>query len=202
MSEEVETPEAEETDLTPPAKKSWWQFESQEEAQEWANDKIQKRLAREKSKFDPIVNERDTLKARVAELEPLEDSKKTDTQRWETERETLNKELEDLRAFQKQTQRDNLVREIAEDKGLPAKFFTRVRGDDSDAITADIEDLLNVINDGKPTKPASRKPIEQDEKTTSKAYGGGGSKDETDDKAIVQNVVKKARENRNRTFVR
>lgn len=196
---EVENQDAE---VAPPEVNGWWNFESKDDATNWVNDKIQKRLAREKSKFDPIVAERDILKKRVEELEPFEQATKTDTQRWEEERTNLTKELERLQGFEKQTQRENLVREIAEEKGLPTRFLKRVSGEDADSITADIEDLLAVINDGKPTKPASRKPVDPDEKPGGKGYGGGGSKSDSDDKAVVDNVIKKFREQRNRTFAR
>lgn len=191
----------EESDTSGPSAKEWWNFETKDAAVEWMNDKIQKRLSREKSKYDPIVNERDTLKAEVDRLRPLEDATKTDSQRWESERENLTKELDQLRQFQRKAERDNLVREIAEDKGLPTRFLARIQGEDAESITADIEDFLNVYNDGKPPKPASRKPVETEDKPA-RGYGGGGSKDETDDKEIVQNVVKLAREQRNHTYVR
>lgn len=206
MPEDVvdEAPETDEAynDITPPAGKTWWQFESQDEATEWANDKIQKRLAREKKKYDPIATERDMLKSRVAELEPFEQATKSDSQRWEAERASLASELEDLKSFRAKAERNDLVREIAEDKGLPTRFFNRVQGNDAESITADIDDLLTVISDGKPTKPASRKPIETDEKPGQKGYGGGGSKSETDDKAIVDNIRKKFREQGHRTYAR
>ncbi|OQW34503.1 MAG: hypothetical protein A4E20_10815 [Nitrospira sp. SG-bin2] len=189
-------------DNSGPASKAWWQFPDKDAAVEWMNDKVQKRLAREKSKYDPIVSEHAILKKRVADLEPFEQAQKTDTQRWEDERNALKAELERLQSFEKKTQRDNLVREIAEDKGLPARFYSRIQGEDADTITADIEDFLNVYNDGKTTKPASRKPTETDEKPAQKGYGGGGSSSDTDDKAVVRNVVKKFRENQNNSFVR
>jgi chromosome segregation ATPase len=206
MSEEavdqVESSDEQENDITPPETNGWWQFQSKDSATNWVNEKIQKRLAREKSKYDPLVSKCATLEARVQELEPLEQATKTDTQRWEEERNSLATELEDLRKFRAQQERSNLVREIAEDKGLPARFLNRVQGDDADSITADIEELVTVLNDGKPTKPASRKPVDPEEKPGSKGYGGGGSKTDSDDKAVVDNVLKKFREQRHKSFVR
>lgn len=190
------------TDVSRQDNSAWWRDASKEDITSFVNDKVQKRLAREKAKYDPILAERDTLKAEVERLKPLEDANKTDIQRWEEERANLAKELEEHRAYRAQQERTNLVREIADEKGLPARFINRVQGDDADSITADIEDLLTVINDGKPTKPASRKPVDPDEKPGGKGYGGGGSKSDTDDKAVVDNVIKKFREQRNRTFAR
>lgn len=209
MSEDTTTTNAPETeadadngDITPPEAKKWWKFNDQDDAVAWVNEKVQKRLAREKSKYDPIVSERDTLKARVAELEPFEKASQTDTQRFESERTFLTTELEELRSFRKDQERNNLVRELADDKGLPTRFISRVHGDDAESITADIDELLAVINDGKPTKPASRKPVDPEEEPGSKGYGGGGSKTDTDDKAVVANVIKKFRETRHNTYTR
>lgn len=209
MSEDTTTTDAPDAevnadngDITPPEAKKWWKFNDQDDAVAWVNEKVQKRLAREKAKYDPIIAERDILKTRVEELEPLEKATQTDTQRWESERTFLTTELEELRQFRTQQERNNLVRELADEKGLPTRFISRVHGDDAESITADIDDLMTVINDGKPTKPASRKPVDPEEEPGSKGYGGGGSKTDTDDKAVVANVVKKFRENRHNTFTR
>lgn len=196
-----ETPEASD-DITAPEANGWWNFTTKEDAVEWVNDKVQKRLAREKSKIDPVITERDTLKKRVAELEPFEQATKSDSERWEAERASLAKELEDLRSYRNQSERTNLVREIADEKGLPARFITRVQGEDADSITADIDDLMTVLNDGKQPKPATRKPQDPDATPSSKGYSGGGAKDEPDNKSVVENIRKKFRENNNRTFAR
>lgn len=204
--ETVETPDEQESesgaDVSRQDNSAWWRDASKEDITSFVNDKVQKRLAREKAKYDPLVQEHAKLKAEVERLKPLEDANKTDLQRWEDERANLAKELEEHRAFRAQQERNNLVREIADEKGLPTRFINRVQGDDADSITADIDDLLTVLNDGKPTKPASRKPVDPDEKPGGKGYGGGGSKSDTDDKAVVDNVIKKFREQRNRTFAR
>lgn len=165
-------------DISPPDNNGWWKFQSKDEAVEWANDKIQKRLAREKSKYDPIVQAHDILKTEVESLRPLKTANQTDTERWESERASLTSELEQLRSFQSKAQRENLVREIADEKGLPTRFVSRVHGDDAESITADIDELLNVLGDGKATRqPASRQPKSAD-KTPAKGQGGGGSDDE------------------------
>lgn len=201
--ESVNDDPANDADITPPeAGNGWWNFQDKDSATAWVNDKIQKRLAREKSKYDPILQERDILKERVKELEPLEKATQTDTQRFEAERAFLTTELEELKSYKAQQDRKDLVREIADEKGLPAKFLSRVSGDDADSITADIEELLTVLNDGKPIKPGSRKPADPEEKQGQKGYGGGGSKSESDDKAIVQNIRKKFREQGHNTFAR
>lgn len=188
-------------DVTPPESNGWWSFGSKDDAAEWANGIVEKRLARERKKLEPIVAEHATLKAEVERLKPLEDATKTDAQRWESEKETFARELEELRSYRSKSERDNLVREIADDKGLPASFHSRIRGTDADEIAADIEDLLNVLGDGKPRKPASPKPKEADaDERGEKGHGGGGGAD--DDGFSQEALLKKIRENRTNTFAR
>lgn len=179
----------------PPANADWWKFDSKDRAEEWANNLVTKRLARERKKYDPILEEHGKLKAEVEELRPLKAATQTDAERWEAEKQNLAKELEELRSFQLSRQREDLVREIAEEKGLPSRFLNRIKGTDADEIAADIDDLLNVLSleDGKATKkkPASRKPTETDEdsSSTGRGYSGAGGGD--DDEEITADVVLK-----------
>ena len=181
------------TDLTPPETNGWWNFSSKDDAATWANEIVEKRLARERKKFESVVAEHGTLKAEVEELRPLKAAKQTDTERWESEKQSLAKELEDLRGFKSKAERNDLVRQIAEDKGLPAKFIARVQGDDEDSISSDIDDLLNVLSeDGKSTrKPASRKPQDADNRPPAKGSNGGGS---DQDDVTADDIIKKLRE--------
>lgn len=204
MSEDTNVPENsashqdgdDDGDFAAPESKNWWQFDSKDDAVEWINDKVQKRLGREKNKFNDVLAERDTLKAEVEELRPLKQATQTDAERWEAEKANLAKELEELRSFKSQAERTNLIREIAEDKGLPARFVNRVQGSTPEEITADIEDLLNVLEDGKPKKPAPQKPKPADEKAPTRGHGGGGSDDDSDS-ATTSRIIKKYRESRN-----
>lgn len=184
----------------PPSSSDWWKFESKDRAEEWANNLVTKRLARERKKFEPIVQEHATLKSEVEELRPLRDANLTDSERWESKLQAVSQELEELRSFRASREREDLVREIAEDKGLPQKFISRVRGEDADSISADIDDLLNVLSleGGKATKPAQRKPKEIDEDSSSKARGfsGGGSSDDNDEitsDAIIKRLQESGR---------
>lgn len=190
----------EDGEVTEPETGGWWSFKSKDDAAKWANEIVEKRLARERKKIDPIIQEHATLKSEVEELRPLRDASLTDAQRWEAEKATIKSELEELRSFKTTAERANLVREIADDKGLPAKFLSRVRGDDADSITADIEELLNVLEDGKPQKkPGQRKPVETDgDKPGTKGFSGGGS--EGDGDFSVDAILKKVRENRGSTY--
>lgn len=187
--------------VSAPESSGWWSFKSKDDAAKWANEIVEKRLARERKKIDPIIQEHATLKSEVEELRPLRDASLTDAQRWEAEKAAIKSELEELRSFKTTAERTNLIREIAEEKGLPARFISRVRGENADDITADIEELLNVLEDGKPAKkPApQRKPQETDgDKPGTKGYSGGGS--EGDGEFSVDAILKKVRENRGSTY--
>lgn len=189
-------------ELKAPEQKNWWQFSSKEEAAEWSNKIVQDRLARERKKLDKELSEYATLKAEVEELRPLKQATQTDYERWEAEKNQLQAELNDLRSFRSQAERNDLVRQIADEKGLPARFISRVRGDDADTISADIEELMNVLEDGKPAKkPVQRKPVETDgDEPGKKGFGGGGS--EGDDSFSVDNLLEKVRKNRGSSYAR
>jgi len=186
--------------IAPPSSSDWWQFDSKERAEEWANNLVTKRLARERKKIDPLIQEHATLKAEVEELRPLKEATQTDSERWESKVQSLSQELEELRSFRTARERDDLIRDIAEDKGLPSKFLSRVRGDDAEAIAADIDDLLNVLSveGGKSTKPAQRKPKEAEEEKSSRPRGfsGGGGNDDNDEisgDAIIKRLQESGR---------
>jgi len=178
----------------PPPASDWWKFDSKETAEDWANNLVTKRLARERKKYDPILEEHGKLKAEVEELRPLKAATQTDAERWEAEKVQLAKELEELRSFQQARVREDLVREIAEEKGLPARFVSRIKGNDAEEIAADVDDLLNVLSleDGKATKkkPAALKPKAADEdSSSSRGYSGAGGGD--DDEEITAEAVLK-----------
>lgn len=190
----VDTPEVgdpaegvEGSEVTGPEANNWWQFGSKDQAEQWANDLITKRLSRhKKAVVDPIQTERDTLKAEVERLRPLEDASKTDVQRFEDRLNAVLPELESLRSFKADTTRSELVRSIAEELGIPAKFTGRIRGDDEDAIRADATELLNVLSEGgSDTKkvPVTKAPKESN--GGDKNRGGGGSDEESDDSLIA-----------------
>jgi hypothetical protein len=184
-------------DFAAPTASDWWKFDSKDRAEEWANNLVTKRLARERKKIDPILQEHATLKSEVEELRPLREATQTDSERWESRLQSVTQELEELRGFKASRERDDLVREIAEDKGLPTKFFSRVRGEDAGSISADIDDLLNVLSleGGKSTKPAQRKPKEAEDDSSSKARGfsGGGGSDDNDE-VTAEAIMKRLQE--------
>ena len=182
----------------PPAGSDWWKFDTKDRAEEWANNLVTKRLARERKKYDPILEEHGKLKSEVEELRPLRAATQTDSERWEAKLQEVSHELDNLRSFKSARERDDLVREIAEEKGLPSRFMNRIKGTDAEDIAADIDDLLNVLSleDGKATKkkPASRKPTESDDESSSgRGYSGGGGSDD-DEEITAEAVIKRLQE--------
>lgn len=183
----------------PPAGSDWWKFDSKDRAEEWANNLVTKRLARERKKYEPILEEHGKLKSEVEELRPLRAATQTDSERWEAKLQAVTQELDNLRSFKSARERDDLVRELAEEKGLPSRFLNRIKGTDAEEISADIDDLLNVLSleDGKATrkKPASRKPTEsdEDESPSARGYSGAGGSDD-DEEITAEAVIKRLQE--------
>lgn len=186
----------------PQASNNWWQFESKDDAEKWANDLITKRLSRhKKSVVDPIEQERDTLRAELEQLRPLKEATQTDTERWEAKLQAATAELDSLRQFKAETTHREMVRNIAEELGLPAKFISRVRGDDEDAIREDITDLLNVLSEGgstpgkkTPTPKAPKAP--EDEGKKSGTPGGGGDDSAKTDEDLIKEILGQAAKDR------
>lgn len=165
-------------------------FASRTEFVNEVNRIVKGRLERKDRKYAPIVQERDTLKAEVEQLRPLVEGKQTDDEK-RTARETqLAKRLEELEAYQKTTQRNELVRRVAKDKGLPDEFIARVQGDDEDAITADVEDLVALLPKA-PKVTKATKPDSPDDGKGGKGSGGGqgGDHDEKIDPRELANSI-------------
>ena len=165
-------------------------FESKDAFAKHVNGIVQKRLKREVSKYAPIVQERDTLKTRVAELEGA-DNKASQADQTIAQ---MQKQLDDLLKYQTTTQRNELVRNIAKEHGLPDEFIARVQGDDEDSITEDVEQLVDLLKiDGKSRQqrpPKSTKPDGKDGKGGKGADGKGGAEDDArnDPKKIAAEV--------------
>lgn len=144
------------------------------------NGIVKKRLDRETKKYTPIVQERDTLKERVAELSGADKDKSAA----EKQIEALSKQVTELLASQATTQRNELVRTIAKEHGLPDEFLARVQGDDEDSITEDVEQLVELLKiDGKPAPRVTKvtkstKPDGKDGKGGKGSDGKGGADDD------------------------
>lgn len=177
-------------ELPGPEANSWWQFGSKEDAEKWGNDLISKRLTRhKKAVVDPIEQERDTLKAEVERLRPLDDATKTEVQRLQDQVSNLTPELESLRAFKAQTARSELVRSIADELGIPAKFVSRIQGADEDEIRADATELLNVLSEGGSTPSKKVPPAKAPRAKSDDTPAGGGGSDDESEEAMIADIL-------------
>jgi hypothetical protein len=165
-------------------------FKTRSEYIEHMNGAIKKRLARESRKTASIVAERDTLKEKVAELTPLSEGKDKSDQVVAS----LSKQVADLLSYQKATERNELVRNIAKEHGLPDELLPRVKGDDEDSISEDIQELAELWKvSAKPVKtPGSKstKPPSVEGKGGKGSGGKGGDEDDSanDPKKIARKV--------------
>lgn len=186
----------------PAASNDWWQFGSKADAETWANDLVSKRLSRhKKTTVDPIAAERDKLKAEVEELRPLREATQTDSERWESKFNAQAEELNSLRESHSKSERDNQVRTIADEMGLPSSFLSRVSGSDEDSIREDIKSVLDALseggfNTGKKT-PAPKNPVPKGKSGGGSVGSGGGSdSDEPDDDSLSKSIIEAASKNR------
>lgn len=193
---------AEAGDVTPPAANEWWKFESKDAAEAWTNDLITKRLARQKkTQIDPLVQERDTLSAEVEQLRPLREATQTDSERWESKFNAQAEEITKLRDYQAQNERNNLVRNIADEMGLPASFLGRVSGADEDAIREDIQSVLDALSEGGFNSTGKVTPPQKNPKPAgngggSVGSGGGSNQDEPSDDDVVASILEGAKKSR------
>lgn len=156
-------------------------FKSKSDFAAHVNTIVTQRLKRAEKKYAPIVAERDTLKKRVEELAPVEQGKNQADQQIKA----LSDQVSELLNFQATAQRNELVRSIAKEHGLPDEFIPRVQGDDDDSIAEDVQQLVSLLKiDGTNPPPAPRKtsktikPAGQDGKGGKGTGGQGGSEDD------------------------
>lgn len=188
--------------LTPPENNGeWWKFSDKTTAEDYFNKQITKRLARvEKTKINPLVGERDTLRAEVDRLKPFEDATKSADERKDARIAELEQSLAPLAEYKKSNEHSNLVRQIAEEVGLPASFVSRVRGDDEDSIREDAQSLLDALSEsGSNSKqaPKPKSPQEKKQKDPENLRPGGGGETEEDD---VSAILEKLAKNRGNPF--
>jgi coenzyme F420-reducing hydrogenase delta subunit len=193
-------------DVTPPSANTWWQFETKDAAEEWANNLIQKRLTRDrKTNLEPLQQTNATLEAEVNRLREIEASTMTEAQRIAAKAEADSAELEQLRAFKQSRERQELVNEIAEEAGLDPKFLKFVdTSGTADEIQQKITDLLNALSEGgsntgkrTPATKAPKEPAPQGNPAGTGKSGGGGSDGESDDALIADILAETAKIRKN-----
>ncbi|QWT30536.1 scaffolding protein [Mycobacterium phage Rose5] len=109
---------------------------------------LSRRIARERNKYKDY----DDLKAKAAEFEKLQAEKGSDIEKLTRRAEKAERELASLTEKLSKAERMEMVRDLADEMGLPKKLIKRVQGDSEEDIRADIEDLLDGLP--KPEKKA------------------------------------------------
>ncbi|SKS41076.1 DUF4355 domain-containing protein [Mycobacteroides abscessus] len=111
------------------------------DSQEAVNKFMQKRIARVEKKYEGFED----FKAKASQFDQLEAEKGSDIEKLTRRAEKAEKERNELQDKVTKAERTDLVREIADELGLPKKLVGRVRGDTEDDIRADIADLLESV---------------------------------------------------------
>lgn len=128
----------------------------------------------------------DDLKERASKYDDLEAEKGSDVEKATRRYEQAEKTLADLQASIAKRDRDDLVRDIGEELGLPPKLRGRVQGDDEKAIRADIAELLEGMPAVK-SAPAGP-PVNAPKEKTKLSTGGGDSGPEYSADDIVNSI--------------
>ncbi|AXH67813.1 head scaffolding protein [Mycobacterium phage Bromden] len=107
-------------------------------SQEDFDKAVARRVARERKKYEGF----DDLKAKAEQFDKLEAERGTELDKAVRRAEKAEQELTGLKDKLTKAERNELVRDIADEMGLPKKLAKRVQGDSEEDIRADIEDLL------------------------------------------------------------
>jgi hypothetical protein len=180
--DDPETPEDEEPEEDPDDDAEPVTFKSKADFVKHVNGIVKGRVARVEKKYAPVVQERDTLKSKVAELSGTGGKPAPEA---EQQISALSNQVKELLSFQQTAQRNELVRSIAKDHGLPDELLARVQGDDEDSITEDVEQLAELFKaNGTPaTKKKFTPETKPDDKSGKGGKGSGGKGGHEDDQA-------------------
>ncbi|WP_124712924.1 hypothetical protein [Mycolicibacterium nivoides] len=113
---------------------------------------VARRVARERKKYEGFED----FKTKAEQFDKLEAEKGSDIEKLTRRAEKAEGELTKLTEKLTKAERNELVRDIADEMGLPKKLAKRVQGDSEEDIRADIEDLLEGL-------PKSEQKVEKDE---------------------------------------
>ncbi|QFG10240.1 head scaffolding protein [Mycobacterium phage DyoEdafos] len=121
-------------------------------SQEDFDKAVARRVARERKKYEGF----DDFKAKAEQFDKLDAERGTELEKAIRRAEKAEQELTGLKDKLTKAERNELVRDIADEMGLPKKLAKRVQGDSEEDIRADIEDLLEGL-------PKTEKTIEAKE---------------------------------------
>lgn len=137
---------------------------------------LQKRLKRQEEQLKKQYADYDQKAADAEAYRKLQDEKSTDAERWEKERQKFLTDLQERDEKLTKLERNNLIADLATDRGLPKSLWKRVTGDSEDDIADDIDSLIKDLKlDDKPAEGGGKTPGNK------KSLHGGGGKDEDPD---------------------
>lgn len=113
-------------------------------SQEEFDKLLQSRISRVERKYAGF----DDLKAKAEQFDKLEAERGTDIEKLTRRAEKAEAELAAAAERLSKADRMELIRDIADDLGLPKKLVKRVQGSTEEEIRADIEDLLDGLPSG------------------------------------------------------
>lgn len=150
---------------------------------------VQKRLKRQEEQF---LKKYSDYEQRVADSEAfrkIADEKSTDSERWEKERDQLISSLKERDEKLTKLERENLIADLASERGLPKSFWKRVQGEDPDEIADDMDSIIKDLGLKADREEPSK---EKTPRTRAKSafYGGGGETEdpEPDTDSIVSKI--------------
>ena len=97
---------------------------------------LQKRLKRQEEQLLKKYADYDQRVADSDAFRKLQDEKATDAERWERERNQLLSSLKERDEKLTKLERENLIADLASERGLPKSFWKRVQGENEDEIAA------------------------------------------------------------------
>lgn len=145
------------------SKKSLAEMTDAEKAEFW---KKQARATERKLKGAPRADELEKLKAAAKELEKIQDSQRTDSEKATARAEAAEKELADLKPKFERL-------EVAYEKGLPPNLAKRLTGGTREEMEADADELLAEFGDAI-RKDSAATAAKDKEKRTAARKGAAG----------------------------
>lgn len=103
---------------------------------------IQGRVTRLKNQYDKKYEGYEDFKQKAAAFDKLEAEKGSDIEKLTRRAEKAERDLAEISGKFAAAERNSMVRDIADELGLPKSLVKRVQGDNEEDIRADIEDLL------------------------------------------------------------
>ncbi len=125
----------------------------------------------------------------------------TDAEKRDARETAKDQQIAELLAFKQNTERETMIRNLADEVGLDAKFLKFVVTDgDEDTVRTNMSDLLDALSEsGTHTKqaPKPKAPRESDkDEANFLRPGGGGPDDDDSDDAIAASILEEIRKDR------